>query len=42
MVEEFFFINQGEKWKKKMGGTSCFITNGDFGHGLVHSVFRIH
>ena len=27
-------MNQGEKWNKKMGGRSCFITSGAFRHGL--------
>ena len=27
--------NQGDKWNKKMGGRSCFITSGAFGHGLL-------
>ena len=27
-------MNQGENWNKKMGGRSCFITSGAFGHGL--------
>ena len=26
---------KGEKWNKKMGGRSCFITNGAVGHGLL-------
>ena len=26
--------HQGEKWNKKIGGRSCFITRGAFGHGL--------
>ena len=30
-------MNQGEKWNKKMGGRSCFITSGAFGHGLMQS-----
>ena len=28
-------LNKGEKWNKKMGGRSCFITLGAFGHGLL-------
>ena len=27
----------GGKWNKKMGGRSCFITSGAFGHGLLYS-----
>ena len=30
-------MNQGQKWNKKMGGSSCFITSGAFGHGLVRT-----
>ena len=29
--------NQGSKWNKKMGGRSCFVTIGAFGHGLLHN-----
>ena len=25
------------KWNRKMGGRSCFITSGAFGHGLMKS-----
>ena len=24
------------KWNRKMGGISCFITSGAFGHGLLY------
>ena len=36
-VETFFqkISNQGEKFYKKMGDKSCFITSGAFGHGLI-------
>ena len=27
-----------EKCNNKMGGRSCFITSGAFGHGLMHGV----
>ena len=26
------------KWNRKMGGRSCFITSGAFGHGLVSTI----
>ena len=28
------------KWNRKMGGRSCFITSGAFGHGLVYRRLR--
>ena len=28
-------LNQGEKWNKKMGGRSFFVTSGAFTHGLL-------
>ena len=28
---------KGEKWNKKMGGRSFFITSGAFGHGQVYN-----
>ena len=34
--------NQGAKWNKKMGGRSCFIISGDFGHGLLCSAVQFN
>ena len=31
-------MNEGDKWNKKIGGRSLFITSGAFGHGLLHCV----
>ena len=32
--------NKGEKWNKIMGGRSCFVTRGAFGHGLPHKQWQ--
>ena len=38
-------FNSGQKWNKKMGGRSCFITSGAFGDTLLYplcTVYTVH